>query len=291
LDQTDTPVTWRRQGSGRTSRRIKVRSTSNPAFRNLPSGPGGYASFGSSGGGLMGGGAAYADAQSSQQVAHGRAGTGDRPITIDDIVQKTGICAGLAIVGGFATALSGLYVLALPAFIIGFVVSLVVIFKKSVNPALVVVYSVAMGIALGGISGLLNEQFPGIAFQALIGTAGVFVGMLVVYKTGAVKVTPRFTKWLIGALIGVVVLMLANLVAGLFGVNLGLRDGGPLAIIFSLVVIGVAAFSLLLDFDAADQAVRAGAPAKFAWYIAFGLMTTLVWLYIEILRLLTYFRD
>ncbi len=268
-----------------------MRSTSNPAFRNLPTGQGGYASFGSSGGGLMGGGAALAGAQSSQQVGYGRAGTGDRPITIDDIVQKTAICAGLAILSGLATALSGLYVLALPAFIIGIVVSLVVIFKKSVSPWLVLVYSLAMGIALGGIAGLLNEQFPGIAFQALIGTAGVFVGMLIVYKTGAVKVTPRFTKWLIGALIGVVVLMLANLVAGLFGVNLGLRDGGPLAIIFSLVVIGVAAFSLLLDFDAADQAVRAGAPARFAWYIAFGLMTTLVWLYIEILRLLSYLRS
>ena len=269
-----------------------MRSTSNPAFRNLPSGQGGYASFGS-GGGLMGGGAAYADAQASQQVDYGRAGTGDRPITIDDVVQKTGICAGLALVAGVLTALAGpaFYWLALPAFIIGFVVSLVVIFKKTVNPALVVVYSVCMGVALGGISGLLNSQFPGIAFQALIGTAGVFVGMLIVYKTGAVKVTPRFTKWLMGAMIGVVVLMLANLVAGLFGVNLGLRDGGTLAIIFSLVVIGVAAFSLLLDFDAADQAVRAGAPSKFAWYIAFGLMTTLVWLYIEILRLLSYLRQ
>ena len=116
--------------------------------------------------------------------------------------------------------------------------------------------------------------------------------MLVVYKTGAVKVTPRFTKWLMGALIGVVVLMLVNLVASFFiPGGMGLRDGGPLAIIFSLVVIGVAAFSLLLDFDMADQAVRAGAPAKFAWYIAFGLMTTLVWLYIEILRLLTYLRQ
>ena len=95
-----------------------------------------------------------------------------------------------------------------------------------------------------------------------------------------------------GALIGVVVLMLVNLVAGFFiPGGMGLRDGGPLAIIFSLVVIGVAAFSLLLDFDMADQAVRAGAPAKFAWYIAFGLMTTLVWLYIEILRLLTYLRQ
>jgi uncharacterized YccA/Bax inhibitor family protein len=130
------------------------------------------------------------------------------------------------------------------------------------------IYSIAEGIALGGIAGLINLQYPGIAFQALIGTVGVFVGMLVVYKTGAVRVTPRFTKWLIGALVGVVVLMLANLVAGFFiPGGFGLRDGGPLAIVFSLVVIGVAAFSLLMDFDMADQAVKAGAPAKFAWHM------------------------
>ena len=87
-------------------------------------------------------------------------------------------------------------------------------------------------------------------------------------------------------------IMLANLVASFFiPGGMGLRDGGPLAIIFSLVGIGVAAFSLLMDFDMADQAVRAGVPATFAWYIAFGLMTTLVWLYIEILRLLSYLRQ
>ena len=106
--------------------------------------------------------------------------------------------------------------LALPAFIVGFVVSLIIIFKQSSNPALVMTYSIAEGIALGGIAGLFNAMYPGIAFQALIGTVGVFVGMLVVYKTGAVKVTPRFTKWLMGALIGVVVLMLVNLIAALF---------------------------------------------------------------------------
>ena len=266
-----------------------MRSTSNPAFRNLPAGQGGgYATF-DRGSGMMGGAAAYAD---SAPVGIGRAGVGQRPITVDDIVTKTAITAGAAIVAGALTALSGLYMLALPAFVVGFVVSLIIIFKQSSNPALVMTYSIAEGIALGGIAGLVNQQFPGIAFQALIGTVGVFVGMLVVYKTGAVKVTPRFTKWLMGALIGVVVLMLANLVAGFFVPGgLGLRDGGPLAILFSLVVIGVAAFSLLMDFDMADQAVRSGAPARFAWYIAFGLMTTLVWLYIEILRLLTYLRQ
>jgi len=264
-----------------------VRTSSNPAFRNLPSGQGGNATF-DRGSGMAGGTAAYAD---RAQVGIGRADAGQRPITVDDIVTKTAITAGAAIVAGGLTAWSGLYVLALPAFIVGFVVSLIIIFKQSSNPALVMTYSIAEGIALGGIAGLINLQYPGIAFQALIGTVGVLVGMLVVYKTGAVRVTPRFTKWLMGALIGVVVLMLANLVAGLFGANLGLRDGGWLSIVFSIVVIGVAAFSLLLDFDMADQAVRAGAPARFAWYIAFGLMTTLVWLYIEILRLLSYLRQ
>jgi uncharacterized YccA/Bax inhibitor family protein len=264
-----------------------VRTSSNPAFRNLPSGQGGYATF-DRGSGMAGGTAAYAD---GAQVGFGRADAGQRPITVDDIVTKTAITVAAAIVAGGLTAWSGLYVLALPAFIVGFVVSLVIIFKQSSNPALVMIYSVAEGIALGGISGLVNQAYPGIAFQALIGTVGVFVGMLVVYKTGAVKVTPRFTKWLMGALIGVVVLMLANLVAGFFiPGGMGLRDGGPLAIIFSLVVIGVAAFSLLMDFDMADQAVRSGAPAKFAWYIAFGLLVTVVWLYLEILRLLSYFR-
>jgi uncharacterized YccA/Bax inhibitor family protein len=266
-----------------------VRTTSNPAFRNLPAGQGGgYATF-DRGSGMAGGTAAYAD---RAPVGYGRADADQRPITIDDIVTKTGITAGAAIIAGALTAWSGLYVLALPAFIVGFVVSLIIIFKQSSNPALVMTYSIAEGIALGGIAGLINQRFPGIGFQALIGTVGVLVGMLVVYKTGAVKVTPRFTKWLMGALIGVVVLMLVNLIAGFFiPGGFGLRDGGPLAILFSVVVIGVAAFSLLLDFDMADQAVRAGAPARFAWYIAFGLMTTLVWLYIEILRLLTYLRQ
>jgi len=267
-----------------------VRTSSNPAFRNLPAGQGGPANFNRQGG-MMSGAAGYTDMRSSQ-VGYGRAAAGERPITIDDVVQKTAISAGSALVAGALTAISGLYALALPAFIVGFIVALVLIFKPNLAKApLVLTYSVCMGVALGAISGLLNTRFPGIATQAVVGTAGVFVGMLIVYKTGAVRVTPRFTKWLMGAMIGVVVLMIFNLVMGLFGVNTGLRDGGPLAIIFSLVVIGVAAFSLLLDFDMADQAIRTGAPSNLAWYIAFGLMTTLVWLYIEILRLLSYLRQ
>lgn len=270
-----------------------MRTSSNPAFRHLPTGQGGYAGFDRNAG-MMGGAAAYTDVQSSQ-TGIGRAAAGERPITIDDIVQKTAISASAALVTGVLTFISGLYWLALPAFIVGIIVSFVLIFKQNLAKApMVLLYSVCMGVALGGITGGLEasgSQYAGIGVQAVVGTAGVFFGMLVVYKTGAVKVTPRFTKWLMGAMIGVVVLMLFNLVMSLFGINTGLRDGGALAIIFSLVVIGVAAFSLLLDFDASDQAVRAGAPAHYAWYIAFGLMTTLVWLYIEILRLLSYLRQ
>ncbi|GAA4851042.1 Bax inhibitor-1/YccA family protein [Pseudonocardia benzenivorans] len=269
-----------------------MRTTSNPAFRNLPQ-QGGYADFDRQAG-AFGAGAAAADARASQS-GFGPAATSDRRLTTDDVVIKTAITGGVALAAGIATALSGAFVLTLPAFIVGFVVSLIVIFKQSTNPALVLIYSAAMGVALGGITGALElsgTQFEGIGFQAVVGTVGVFIGMLIVYKTGAVKVTPRFTKWLIGAMVGVVVLMLVNLVVSFFTTGgLGLRDGSPIAFLFSIVCIGVAAFSLLLDFDQADRAVKAGAPAKFAWYIAFGLMTTLVWLYIEILRLLSYFRN
>jgi uncharacterized YccA/Bax inhibitor family protein len=131
--------------------------------------------------------------------------------------------------------------------------------------------------------------------QAIVGTLGVFFGMLVVYKTGAIRVTPKFTRMIVAGLFGVVALMLLNLVLGLFGVGggagLGLRDGGALAIGFSLLCIALAAFSFLIDFDAADQMVRAGAPEKAAWGIALGLTVTLVWLYLEILRLLSYFNN
>src|SRR5690242_21048065 len=236
-------------------------------------------------------GAAGAGAQPGP-VDMGRANVAERPLTVDDIVLKTAITTGTAIVAGALTVMSGLYGLALPAFIVGFIVSLVLIFKPHLAKApLVLLYSAAMGVALGGISGLLDNVYPGIALQAIIGTAGVFIGMLVVYKTGAVKVTPKLTKWIVGAVVGVAILMLFNLISALFfGFN-PLRDGGPLAIVFSIVCIGIAAFSFLLDFDQADRMIREGMPSKWAWYAAFGLMTTLVWLYLEILRLLSYLRD
>lgn len=268
-----------------------MRTSSNPAFRNLPTSPGGYARFGDAPAGLAGGGMFGGGGGPLPTAA-----ADSRPLTVDDVVQKTALNAALAIAVGIASAVLGVGVLGiLGGVVVGLVLALIIIFKQSTNKFLVLGYSVAEGVALGSLTGVLegaSSRYAGIGFQAILGVLGVFIGMLVVYKTGAIRVTPRLTKMVIGAAIGVLVLMIANLLVGFFvDGGLGLRSGGPLAIIFSLVCIGIGAFMLLLDFDLADQAVKAGVPARFAWYLAFGFMTTLVWLYIEILRLLSYFRQ
>jgi uncharacterized YccA/Bax inhibitor family protein len=179
--------------------------------------------------------------------------------------------------------------------IVGLVLALVIAFKQLPKPGLVLSYSAAEGVFLGAFTAAipaafgLSAQMAPIALNAIIATAGVFVGMLVVYKTGAVKVTPKLRKGVIGAAIGACVLMLANLVMHFFTEGgLGIRDGSGLAIMISLVFIGIAAFMLLLDFDMADNMIRAGMAEKWAWFAAFGLMTTLVWLYIEMVRFVTY---
>jgi uncharacterized YccA/Bax inhibitor family protein len=215
----------------------------------------------------------------------------ERFLTVDDEVTKTAMILVLAVVAGFATAWFQAYYLALPGALIGFVLAMVVIFKRKISPPLIIGYALAEGVFLGAITGVFNQYYPGIAAQAIVGTLGVFGGMLVIYKTGAIRVTPRLTKMIIGGIVGVAVLMLFNLVMSLFGINMGLRDGSTMAIVFSVICIALAAFSFLLDFDAIDQAIKQGAPANTAWYFAFGLMVTLVWLYLEILRLLGYARQ
>ncbi|HWE91139.1 MAG TPA: Bax inhibitor-1/YccA family protein [Pseudonocardiaceae bacterium] len=269
-----------------------MRSTSNPAFRNLPrNGAGNYAGFYTGGGMAAQPGAAqpgYGPAGGYGGYPQG--GAAERPMTIDDVITKTAITLAVAFVTGGLTVALNLSWLALPALIVGLVTSLIIIFKRSPSAPMVLTYAAAEGILLGAITGLFEHLYPGIAFEAIAGTFGVFAAMLIVYKTGAVRVTPRLTKWVIGATVGAAVVMLADLVIRMFGGDLGIRDGGPVAIVFSLLVIGIAAFNLLLDFDQADAMIRAGMPAKWAWYAAFGLMVTLVWLYLEILRLLSYLQ-
>ena len=220
-----------------------------------------------------------------------------RYMTMDDVVQKTGLSFLVTVLSAAVTWVllpeSLAFGLAIPAVLVALVLGLVISFKQIANPVATLSYGALYGIALGAISEAFNAIYPGIVMQALVGTFGVFFGMLVVYKTGAIRVTPKLTRWIVGAMFGVLALMLVNIVASWIGGGdgLGLRSGGTLSIVFSMVVIGVAAFSLLLDFDMADEAIRRGAPAKFAWYIAFGLLVTGVWLYLEILRLLSYFRE
>ncbi|WP_199849708.1 Bax inhibitor-1/YccA family protein [Blastococcus sp. Marseille-P5729] len=230
-------------------------------------------------------------------------------LDMNDIVTKTAISIVTVIVAGIATwlllgpseaevyneggaAYSGLMTVAVIAALVGFVLGLVNSFKRTPSAPLVLAYCIAEGVFLGGITGMFEQFYPGIAVQAVMGTIGVFIGMLIVYRTGAIRVTPKFQRWLAAAVMGAVVLMLFNLVYWAITGNVTiLRDGGPVAIGFSLLMIGIAAFTLLSDFDLAEQAIRRGAPKVFAWGIAFGLVVSLVWLYIEILRLLSYFRE
>jgi uncharacterized YccA/Bax inhibitor family protein len=280
-----------------------VRESSNPVFRSLPKGQGGYAQFGTGAAGY-GAQAVHADPYVTQYPDQQQTGV-SRPLTIDDVVTRTGITLGVLTLSAVAAYFLSAYNLALatPLLIVGMiggiVLLLVAIFgRKQDNPAIVLGYAIFEGLVVGAFSFVVaNLMVSGISAgalisQAVVGTLGVFFGMLVVYKTGAIRVTPKFTRFLAAAGIGAVVLMLVNLVIGLFTDGAGpLRDGGPLAILFSLLMIGLAAFFFLADFDQADQAIRAGAPEKAAWGIALGLTVTLVWLYLEILRLLSYFNS
>ena len=284
-----------------------MRESSNPVFRTLPKGQsGGYAQFGTGAAGY-GTQAVHADPYATQYPDQRQTGV-SRPLTIDDVVTKTGITlavlSAVAVVSYFLVAQN--VALAMPFTLVGALGGLVLVLiatfgRKQDNPGIVLTYAALEGLFLGAFSFVVaNLMVSGVSAgalisQAVLGTIGVFAGMLVVYKTGAIRVTPKFTRFIVAALFGVLALMLGNFVLALFGVvggeGLGLRSGGPLAIVFSLVCIGIAAFSFLIDFDAADQMIRAGAPEKAAWGIALGLTVTLVWLYIEILRLLSYFNS
>jgi uncharacterized YccA/Bax inhibitor family protein len=219
--------------------------------------------------------------------------THDRYMTLDDVVVRTGAMLGTILVAGAITWVAVPSRLYTPVLIIsallGIGLGLFMSFTQRVNAAGALVYSAAEGVLLGAISHVFENWKHGIVIQAVAGTVMVAVGMLFVYKIGAIRVTPRFTRILVGATIGVFGLMVINLIAYLFSPHgLGLRSGGPVAVIFSLVCIVIAALNLVYDFDVVEQGIRRGAPQKFAWLAAFGITVTLVWLYLEILRLLSY---
>jgi uncharacterized YccA/Bax inhibitor family protein len=170
----------------------------------------------------------------------------------------------------------------------GLVLALVISFKATLAPMLAVPYAALEGLAIGGISALLERKYPGIAIQAVGLTFGVLAVMLVAYKMHWIRATERFRAVVIGATGAIALVYLVSMALGFFHVNVPvLNDASPLGIILSLVIVGVAALNLILDFDMIESGVAGGAPRYMEWYAAFGLLVTLVWLYMEILRLLS----
>lgn len=176
--------------------------------------------------------------------------------------------------------------------IAGFILALIISFKPNTAPYLAPVYAFAEGACLGGISILLEVQFPGIAIQAIAGTFGALFVMLFLFKTKIIKVTEKFRSVLMISMVTILAMYLINFIMGFFGHSLPFITGSsPLSIGISAVIVVIAALSLLLDFDFIQRAEENLLPKHFEWYGAFGLMVTLVWLYIEILNLLAKLRD
>ena len=213
-------------------------------------------------------------------------------LTYDDVIVKTGgLLALLVVVAATTFQLApGLWIVGA---LVGLVLGMVNAFKKSPSPALITAYVVAEGVFLGGISAFYADRFGGgVVPQAVLATFSVFAVALYLFRSGRVRVTPKFTKFLLIAMGGYVVFSLLNLVLSFAlpsGNAFGPLRGGTLGVIVGLVAVGLAAASLIVDFDSIKRGVEQGVPAKFAWSAAFGLIVTLVWLYLELLRLAAMF--
>ncbi|MEV0591671.1 Bax inhibitor-1/YccA family protein [Nonomuraea cavernae] len=219
------------------------------------------------------------------------AGPAYRTMTIDDVVVRGFMTLGTLI----AAAAAAWYfqvpmAVAVGAAIVALVLGLIASFKQSTSPALILAYAAFQGVFLGAISSLFESFFNGIVLQAILGTAFAFGGVLAVYSLRIVRVTPKLTKFVIAAAIAAIGLMVVNLLVGFFvDGGIGIRTDSPLGWIFSIAMILLGCFFLLLDFDAVEQGVKQGAPEKFAWQCAFGLTLSLVWIYLEVLRFISYF--
>lgn len=208
-------------------------------------------------------------------------------MTISGTVNKIGILFLLLLIGASIS-----WYMPSPLFmwggaIGGFIVAIVTVFKKEWSPITAPLYAGLEGLFLGAISMVYASAYDGIIFNAVALTLGIFAAMLITYRSGLIEVTHKFRMGIVAATGGIFLVYLATFILGFFGIEVSLITGtGMWGIGFSLLVIGIAALNLVLDFDLIDRGAEAGAPKYFEWYTAFGLIITLVWLYIEILRLL-----
>jgi uncharacterized YccA/Bax inhibitor family protein len=221
--------------------------------------------------------------------------TGDR-MTMSSVVRQTGVLFALLLAG----AVYGWTQLEPETFgpvfwgslIAAAVLLIVTLIKKEWVRFTAPLYAIAEGVLVGAISRIYSEAWDGIVLQAVLATLSVFVVMLLLYANRVIKVTQRLRSGIMLATGGVLVFYLVSIALSLFGVDIPfVWDGGPVSIIISLVIIGIASFNLLLDFDIIERGVRERAPGWMSWFAAFGLMVTVVWLYLEILRLLALTRD
>ncbi|MFH0803260.1 MAG: Bax inhibitor-1/YccA family protein [bacterium] len=174
----------------------------------------------------------------------------------------------------------------------GFVVAMVTIFKKEWAPVTAPIYALLEGLLLGGLSSMFESMYPGIVIQAVALTFGTLFCLLMAYTSGFIRATENFKLGVVAATGAIMLLYLVSFILGFFGIRIGfIHEGGPIGIVFSLFVVVIAALNLVLDFDFIEQGTRNGAPKYMEWYGAFGLMVTLIWLYIEILRLLSKLRS
>lgn len=174
----------------------------------------------------------------------------------------------------------------------GLIVALITVFKKEYSPITAPVYCILEGLFLGGISSIFEAMFPGIVIQAVALTFGTLFALLFVYKAGIIKVTENFKLGVVAATGSIMLIYLASFFLGFAGIQVPfIHESGLLGIGFSLFVIAIAAMNLVLGFDFIEQGAESGAPKYMEWFAAFGLMVTLIWLYIEILRLLAKLRS
>ncbi|MFG2141606.1 Bax inhibitor-1/YccA family protein [Streptomyces sp. NPDC048650] len=241
------------------------------------------------------GGNPFAEGQQSATQAPPQYVPQSRPMTMDDVVMRTGMTLGTVVAGAtvgwlFLTEQLGFAVAAgLVAMVLAFAQS----FMRKPVPALILAYAALEGVFLGALSGYINKlpQLHGAPMQAVLGTMAVFVAMLVAYKTRIIRVTARFTRFVIIAAIGFVLLSLVNTLFMVFSGDdgLGFRSGG-LGILFGVVGVVLGALFLALDFKQVEDGIAYGAPREESWLAAFGLTLTLVWIYMELLRLISILR-
>lgn len=237
----------------------------------------------------------FLDAGSGQIVT----GNGDA-MTLAGTVNKTFILLALLV----ATATGAWFQLdlvnnpggAMPYILVGaiggLVLALITVFKATWAPVTAPLYALVEGLFIGAISAMYDAQYPGIVMQAVGLTFATLAAMLMAYRSGLIQPTENFKLGVVAATGGICLVYLASIVLGLFGINMPMiHESGPIGIAFSLFVVTIAALNLVLDFDFIESGVNANAPKHMEWYGAFGLMVTLVWLYIEFLRLLSKLRE